>query len=192
MNKFSKIIASFLRAGGFVALFLGGFYAFTLSFAGGIRESKVWWVVFIGGILAVWFGDRLKNRKQNSYLVGELFEKENSESIKRIFLAFLFALIGPGGGQAYLGEMKKAYVYGGVYLSLPILSPLVLRVLLKSSDETGMRTISVFTACTGTVILISFLDAIFTAIRLRKADSPPIQWKRGLVFAMAIEIITSV
>jgi hypothetical protein len=123
------------------------------------------------------------------HLVWRSLEENEQEYIMIIFLTLLLSLFAAGGGQAYLGDMKKAYVYGGVYISTPLIAPVILRISMGSSGDTGLRIAFVYVACMSAVMVISIIDAVFTAIRLRNSNSLNIRLERGLIFTAVVWVI---
>ncbi len=102
-----------------------------------------------------------------------------------IFLTLVFAVIAPGAGHAYMGYLRKAYVYGGLYLLLSILAPFV--VSMGSKGGGVAQGASIFLIVTGAIGLISVVDACVSALKLRKTNHTDYRWDRGLICAVIVQ-----
>lgn len=112
-----------------------------------------------------------------------------------ILVALVLSLLAPGSGQAYNGERRKAYVYAGIYLLVPLLAAPFMKTLqemVKAETDSGWLSVGVGVgAAYAAVVLISMLDALFSAIKIRrnqlKTEGGGL--KIGVLFAVCIYIL---
>jgi hypothetical protein len=105
-----------------------------------------------------------------------------------VLVALVMSLVAPGSGQAYNGEMPKAYAFAGISVLVPTLFlPLVVRAMSHGGGEWGMAMMGF---AYPVVVLMAVLDAVGQAVRIHRGTlkTEGGGWKIGLIFLVAIVV----